>query len=49
MIDVPRIVTVAAGWFPLPVVRRRIRVKTTSDGFKDRKDSVARRSSDRDL
>ena len=49
MIDVPRIVTVVAGWFPLPVIRRRIRVKARSDGFKDRKDSIGRRSSDRDL
>ena len=49
MIDVPGIVIIAAGWFPLPVVRRRIREKMLSDGFKNRKDSVARRSSDRDL
>ena len=49
MIDVPRIVIVAAGWFSLPVVRRRIRVEARSNGFKDRKDSIARRSSDRDL
>ena len=49
MIDVPRIVPVAAGWFPLQVVRRRIREKVLSDGFKYCKDSVARSGSDRDL
>ena len=49
MIDIPRIIVVTAGWFPLPVVRWRIREEILSDGFKDRKDSVARSRSDRDL
>lgn len=49
MIYVPRIITVAAGWFSLQVVRRRIREKACSDFFKYCKDSVARSGSNRDL
>lgn len=46
VIDIPRVVPVAAGRFPLQVVRRRFGVEARSDAFKYCKDSVAGRGSD---
>lgn len=49
MVDVPRIFIVAAGWFPLSVVRWRVREEVPPNGLKYCEDSVGWRGTNRDL